>query len=82
MTQFVTRIDAVLAAAVDALVDAGVVDSRSDAVRVGLHDLVDRHRRAEVGRSIVAGYRAMPQSESDAVWADEATIAMIAEEPW
>ncbi len=42
----VTRVEDELAAAIDALVAAGVVASRSEAVRIGLQQLVDRHRRA------------------------------------
>ena len=80
MTQLVTRIDDELVTAVDALVEAGVVDSRSEAVRVGLRALVERHRRAKVGVGIRAGYEAMP--DDDDLWSDDATIAMISEEPW
>ncbi len=80
MTQLVTRIDADLAAAVDELVAAGTVASRSDAVRQGLEQLIERHRRQQVGERIVAGYRRTPQADDE--WNDEATLAMIAEEPW
>lgn len=82
MTQLVTRIDADLAHAVDRLVADGVVANRSEAVRLGLRQLVDRHRRDEIGRSIVSGYTARPQDESEVGWADRATVAMIADEPW
>jgi Arc/MetJ-type ribon-helix-helix transcriptional regulator len=82
MTQFVTRIDDALARMVDELVAEGVVDSRSDAVRRGLRVLVDEHRRRKIGGSIVRGYRDVPQTEAESGWADAATIAMIAEEPW
>ena len=44
MAQLVTRVDDALVAAVDELVVAGVVASRSEAVRVGLERLIDRHR--------------------------------------
>lgn len=82
MPQLVTRIGDDLAAAVDGLVASGAVASRSDAVRLGLEQLIDRCRRDEVGRQIVAGYRALPQSEAEVGWADEATQQMIADEPW
>lgn len=82
MAQLVTRLDDDLAAAVDALVSDGVAESRSDAVRLALRDLIERHRRAQVGAAIVAGYRRSPQGEDDAVWSDEATTRMISEEPW
>jgi len=82
MTQLVTRLGDDLAAEVDRLVAEGLVESRSDAVRRGLELLVDRHRRARVATAIVAGYRALPQTEEEVAWADAATRRMIAEEPW
>ena len=45
MAQLVTRVDDRLAAAVDELVAAGIVASRSEAVRLGLERLIDRCRR-------------------------------------
>ncbi len=82
MAQLVTRIDDDLAAAVDALVADGVVASRSEAVRVGLIELLDRHRRRQVGDAIAEGYRRIPQTAEEAAWADAAGRAMIDEEPW
>lgn len=82
MAQLVTRIKEDLAAQVDHLVERGVVESRSDAVRQGLEMLVDRHRRDRVAAAIVRGYEAHPQTEEEVAWADAATRRMIAEEPW
>ncbi|MGY9075476.1 MAG: ribbon-helix-helix protein, CopG family [Acidimicrobiales bacterium] len=82
MAQLVTRVEDDLAAAVDQLVAAGVVASRSAAVRLGLERLVDRCRRDEIGSLIAEGYRARPQSEAAVGWADESSLRMIAEEPW
>jgi len=82
MAQLVTRIKEDLAVQVDRLVERGVVDSRSDAVRQGLEMLVDRHRRERVAAAIVAGYEAHPQTEEEVAWADAATRRMIAEESW
>ena len=82
MAQFVTRVGEDLTAAVDQLVADGVVASRSEAVRLGLETLVERHRRVRVGQAIVEGYRRRPQKEADLGWADDATRRMIAEEPW
>lgn len=82
MPQLVTRVDDQLAAAVDELVASGVVTSRSEAVRIALEDLVDRHRRRIQGEQIAAGYLAMPQSDAEVGWADEASARMIADEPW
>jgi Arc/MetJ-type ribon-helix-helix transcriptional regulator len=82
MAQLVTRVDDELAASIDELVAAGVVASRSEAVRLGLRRLVDAVRRERIGAQIVEGYRSRPQADSDLGWADEATVQMIAEEPW
>lgn len=82
MAQLVTRVDDQLAAAIDELVASGVVASRSQAVRLGLERLVDRHRRDAVGASIVEGYRRRPQTGAEVGWSDAASAAMIADEPW
>lgn len=82
MTQLVVRIDEGLARNVDRLVDSGIVESRSDAVRRALRALVDAERRRAVGAAIVEGYRRMPQTDDDLGWGGHMTRAMIAEEPW
>jgi Arc/MetJ-type ribon-helix-helix transcriptional regulator len=82
MVQLVTRMEDDLATAVDELVAAGVVASRSEAVRLGLWQLVDRYRRDQVASSIVDGYRRQPQRDAEVGWADESTVQMIADEPW
>ena len=82
MPQLVTRVDDDLARAVDELVASGAVASRSEAVRVALEQLVDRHRRRILGEQIAAGYAAVPQREGEVGWADEASVRMIADEPW
>jgi putative addiction module CopG family antidote len=81
-TQLVTRIPETLAQAVDQLVDAGVYESRSEAVRAGLAAVVDQEQRAAVGQAIADGYRRVPQADDDLGWSDSAGAAMIAEEPW
>ena len=82
MAQVVARLADDLAAVVDELVASGVMASRSEAVRVGLERLVDRHRRDRIGQEIVDAYRRMPQTEEELAWTDEATRRMIADEPW
>ena len=82
MAQLVTRVDDDLVAAVDDLVATGVVSSRSDAVRLGLERLLERHRRDEIGARIIESYRARPQDEHEIGWADESSIRMIADESW
>jgi Arc/MetJ-type ribon-helix-helix transcriptional regulator len=82
MAQLVTRVSNELLASVDELVADGAIESRSDAVRIGLRRVVDEHRRRRIADAIVAGYRAQPRAPSDVGWPDEATVAMIGDEPW
>jgi Arc/MetJ-type ribon-helix-helix transcriptional regulator len=82
MAQLVTRVDDRLLAAVDALVDEGVAATRSDAVRIGLEGLVERHRRQQTGQAIVDAYQEHPQSEDEVAGLNEATRALVEEEPW
>jgi Arc/MetJ-type ribon-helix-helix transcriptional regulator len=82
MVQFVTRVDERLAREIDELVAQGVLASRSEAVRQGLQELIERYRRARTGRAIVEGYLRVPQSEAEVGWADDATRRMIRDEPW
>lgn len=82
MAQLVARVDDSLVAAIDDLVAAGVVASRSEAMRRGLETLVEEQRRKTIGDAIVAGYRRMPQSDEELAGIDERTRAMIEEEPW
>lgn len=80
--QLVTRVPDDMVERVDALVESGVVSSRSDAVRAGLEALLDHHRRAAVGEAIVAGYRRIPQTEEELAWARASTSALVHDEPW
>jgi Arc/MetJ-type ribon-helix-helix transcriptional regulator len=82
MAQVVTRIDDKLVAALDDLVADGLVASRSEAVRMGLERLVEEHRRQRMGAEIVAGYRRLPQTDEELAGLDQATRALIEEEPW
>ena len=80
--QLVTRVPDDVVAAIDGLVDEGVFESRSDAVRAGLVAVVDQRRRKAIGQAIAEGYRRVPQDDDDLVWTEAASAAMIAEEPW
>ena len=82
MAQLVTRLDDQLLAEVDGLVADGVVANRSEAVRLGLERLVDQHQRQRVGAAIVDAYRRQPQTEDELAGLDEATRALVNEEPW
>jgi Arc/MetJ-type ribon-helix-helix transcriptional regulator len=82
MAQFVTRLDDSLAERVDSLVVAGALTSRSEAVRLGLEELVDRLERERIGRQIVEGYERIPETEEELEGIDEELEEMLAEEPW
>ncbi|HEX6512440.1 MAG TPA: ribbon-helix-helix domain-containing protein [Chloroflexota bacterium] len=82
MSQLVTRVNDELLAQVDQMVAEGALASRSEAVRAGLQTLVDRHRREVIGRAIVDGYRDQPQTAEELAGLDEATNALVSEEPW
>ena len=80
--QLVTRVPDDVVAAIDDLVRGGVFESRSEAVRVGLADMIERRRRVALGQAIADGYRRVPQAGDDLTWSDAASAAMIAEESW
>lgn len=82
MAQFVTRVDDRLARDVDDLIEAGVFESRSEAVRAGLDVIVDRERRRLIGEQINAGYQRLPETEEEMAEAHARGRAMILEEPW
>ena len=82
MAQFVTRLEDSLADRVDSLVAAGVLRSRSEAVRLGLEELTDRLERERIGRQIVEGYQRVPETEKELEGIDEELEEMLAEEPW
>jgi metal-responsive CopG/Arc/MetJ family transcriptional regulator len=82
MAQVVTRLDDKLVADLDGLVTDGFVASRSEGVRMGLQKLVDEHRRHQIGAAIVAGYTRYPETDEELAQAEQATRALIEEEPW
>ena len=80
--QLVARIGDDLVDHVDALVEAGILESRSQAVRLGLERLV-RHLESErIGAAIVEGYRRVPETGEELALARESTRRMIDAEPW
>jgi metal-responsive CopG/Arc/MetJ family transcriptional regulator len=82
MAQVVTRLDDKLVADLDGLVANGFVASRSEGVRMGLQKLVEEHRRSQIGAEIVAGYTRHPETDEELAQAEQATRALIEEEPW
>lgn len=82
MTQLVTRVDDDLLARLDEMVQCGEVDSRSDAVRSALEQMLEERRRRLVAEATAEAYRRLPQTEEELRWADAGAREMIAEEPW
>lgn len=80
--QFAIRMSDELALSLDELVASGRFSTRAEAVRTSIEQLVDRERRAEIGRRIVQGYTDVPQSDAEVAAATEAAIRSIEEEPW
>lgn len=69
-------------ALIDQLVEDGIADNRSAVIRRGVHHLADAVRRAKVGDSIAASYRAAPQTAEDDDLAMANAMAMTEAEPW
>jgi Arc/MetJ-type ribon-helix-helix transcriptional regulator len=67
--QVPTRLDDAEVQHIDELVQAGLGPTRSHVIRIALHELYDRHRRAEIAAKIVASYTERPQSAQDDEWA-------------
>lgn len=82
MAQVVTRLDDKLTAALDGLVADGVVSNRSEGVRLGLERLIEDNRRRRIGDEIAEAYRRQPQTDEELAGLDQATRALVAEEPW
>jgi Arc/MetJ-type ribon-helix-helix transcriptional regulator len=82
MAQVVTRLDDKLVADLDGLVADGFVASRSEAVRMGLENLIEERRKARIDAQIVEAYTRQPQTEAELAGLDLETRSLVAEEPW
>lgn len=80
--QFAIRMSEELARSLDELVASGRFATRAEAVRAAIEQLLDTERRRDIGRRIVEGYRAAPQTDAEVATATEAAIRSIEEEPW
>jgi Arc/MetJ-type ribon-helix-helix transcriptional regulator len=79
--QLAIRVEDEMAAGLDALVPERYAN-RTEAIRAALAEFIERERRAEIGRRIVAGYERVPAGElSDAV-ASAASKLTGSIEPW
>jgi Arc/MetJ-type ribon-helix-helix transcriptional regulator len=82
VTQLVARVDDSLVAAIDDLVAAGAVSSRSEAMRIGLQTLVNEHRKRLEAERVTEAYRRHPQTAEELAGVHAGTRALIEEEPW
>lgn len=82
MAQLVTRLDERLVRDIDGLIAEGLVANRSEAVRLALERLVEQHRRRRIGNEIAESYRLQPQTAEERAGLDEATRALVDQEPW
>jgi Arc/MetJ-type ribon-helix-helix transcriptional regulator len=80
--QIAVRLPDDLAESLDELVETGRFETKADAVRAALVELVEVERRRRVGELIVAGYRRVPQDDDEVRAATRAAIRSIHEEPW
>ena len=63
--QIAVRIPDGLAESLEGLVASGRFETKADAIRTALEELVETERRRRIGQRIVEGYRRMPQSATD-----------------
>ncbi len=82
MAQVIARVDEALLERIDELVDRGVIASRSEGVRLGLEQLIERTQREERQRREIAAYQSDPQDANEVKAARRAAFAMVREEPW
>jgi len=69
-------------AQIDALVAAGVYESRASFIIEAIDRLVDELERRRIDREIVEGYTRIPQTAEELAWAEESGRRSIADEPW
>ncbi|MDA8400529.1 MAG: ribbon-helix-helix domain-containing protein [Actinomycetota bacterium] len=82
MTQMISRVSEELIVKVDRLIQEGVVATRSEAIRMGLEQLVETHERERIIRHIAEAYRLTPQTDEELVGIAKSTAALVKEEPW
>jgi Arc/MetJ-type ribon-helix-helix transcriptional regulator len=81
-TQLAVKLSESMVDEIDRLIKDGRFANRTDAVRVALDRMLEELREEQVTAAIVEGYQRIPPDEADDAWAEMATRAMIADEPW
>lgn len=69
-------------ARLDKLAGSGDAESRTDSMRRAFEGALNRMQRHQIGESIAAAYRRVPETYEELEWAALSTRSMIAEEPW
>jgi Arc/MetJ-type ribon-helix-helix transcriptional regulator len=80
--QIAVRIPDSLAESLEDLVHRGRFETKAEAIRTALEDLVEAERRRRIGEAIADGYRRVPQDDEEVAVATAAAIRSIEEEPW
>ena len=80
--QIAIRLSEELLVELDALVAAGVYESRAAAVRAGIEAITEIERRRRTDRAIVDGYRRSPPTAAEGAAALASLRDAIAAEPW
>jgi Arc/MetJ-type ribon-helix-helix transcriptional regulator len=80
--QIAVRIPAELAERLETLVASGIFETKAEAIRAAIRDLVEAESRRAVGERIAEGYRRVPQTDEEEAAATAAAIRSIQEEPW
>lgn len=71
--QIAVRIPDELSEALEDLVASGRFETKAEAVRTALEDLLDGERRRRLGDLIAEGYRRLPQGDGEGLDLNEAT---------
>lgn len=82
MPQIAVNLPERLLTTLDRLVATGNYDSRSQAVRAALEQLVERGRAREIDAGFADGFRAVPERPKELADARRLALEAIADEPW
>jgi Arc/MetJ-type ribon-helix-helix transcriptional regulator len=66
----------------DALVESGRFASRAQALTSAVDLLLAEEERHAIDKAIVEGYRRIPPTAEEDIWAEWSTYESLREEPW
>ncbi len=81
-TQIAVKLPPELVRELDRLVARGEFNSRSQAVRSGLEELVSARRRHEIDRQYGVAFERLPETDEELADATRLAVESINEEPW